>query len=172
MTKYSIWIELPSDLEKNLAKIVDLLATKYQAPKFRPHITLISEIDSSDDDVYQKINKLTHKTSSFECLTADIAFSTTYFQSVFLRIKPNSELLNLNIESKQIFKLSANVYIPHISLFYGGESIQLREKIAKEVSFEPESFFAKNLSVIKYDDENLDPSSWKRIAGFELSQYK
>jgi 2'-5' RNA ligase len=172
MTKYSIWIELPSDLYERLAKIVDSLAIKYQGPKLQPHFTLISEIDSNDIDVCREIKKLTQETTPFKCQTADIGFSTTYFQSVFLRIKPNFKLLNFNLEAKKLFNLSPNVYMPHVSLFYGGKSMYLRENIARKVSFEPESFFAKKLTVIKYDDQNLDPNSWKRIAEFELSSHK
>jgi len=92
-----------------------------------------------------------------------VSFSTTYFQSVFVRVESTAELLDLNLDLKKEFEMENNVFMPHISLLYGVDDMRLREKIASDIKIARFSFRADRLIIVPVDG---NPHGWK--SGLEI----
>ena len=164
--RYSLWIIPSSSLKKSLDEIILKLAKKYKSPKFEAHMTLLGDINSDEKTIIQKTKKLVSKTKTFPLQLGEISFSTTYFQSVFVRVKSTAKLMETNLKAKRIFQMDNNVFMPHISLLYGNHKMILREKIAKEIKLpKNKSFKAKNIIVVP---STQTPAEWEHLAEIPL----
>ena len=155
--KYSIWVVPPKLVLKKLQVLVDNLAKEYDAPTFEPHLTVLAEIDSNIEEIEEKLNKLNFKYSELQLETENFSFSTTYFQSVLIRIKPTAQLLELNLELKQIFNMENNLFMPHISLLYGDYSMEVRESIVNRLESMNLNFSVDRLIVTP---STPNPKNW------------
>ncbi|EKD91448.1 MAG: hypothetical protein ACD_30C00005G0016 [uncultured bacterium] len=166
MNSFSIWIVPSGDVKKKLEGVILDLSQKYNSPVFEPHMTLLGDISVDEKSVLEKAKILTSKIKPFTVELGEISFSTTYFQSVFVRIKSNAELMNANLAAKEIFGVDNNVFMPHISLLYGDYDMELREKVAKEIKLPSNlSFNVDKLVIIPSFPE---PKDWKHLAKLPL----
>lgn len=164
--KYSIWITPQGEIQSKLSEIITDLSKKYDAPDFEPHMTLLGDIDLDEETVLEKTEQLVSELKKFPLTLREISFSTTYFQSVFVRVKSTSVLMNANLKAKEIFEYDNSVFMPHISLIYGEHDMVLREKIAAEIKLsENLSFTAEKLVIVP---STLNPDDWRPIADFSL----
>ena len=165
---YSIWLLTQNkSTQTYLQSLVNSLASKHQGPQFEPHLTMLGDLDLTLDAVNKNCQKLAHQFKPIQVETGPIEYSTTYYQCVFVRIKPNPELMSFYDSTKQSFKLtSSSVFMPHISLLYGDIPYSKRHQIIKSFSFKPQSFLF-DLLVVTPGGEN-PPSEWKHLSEFTL----
>ena len=163
---YSLWIIPTSSLKKSLDEIILKLAKKYKSPKFEAHMTLLGDIDSDEKTIIQKTKKLASETKPFPLQLGEISFSTTYFQSVFVRVKATAKLMEVNLKAKEIFKVDNDVFMPHMSLLYGNHQMKLREKITPEIELPKYKYFKAEKIIVVPDAQN--PSEWRHLAEIPL----
>src|SRR3989338_2483853 len=159
--KYSICTIPPDPIYYQIKATIDQLSKRYQGPQFDPHMTLLGEIEADLSELEQKVKKLATGLSKLELSLGPVSFSTTYFQSVFVRINSTAKLMQLNIDAKKLFDMENNVFMPHISLLYGDHSMTAREEAASKVQL-PQSSFVVNEFIIT--PATSDPSEWKHSA--------
>lgn len=159
--QYSIWIIPPQPLYSQLENTIDTLARKYNGPVFEPHMTLLGNIDRDLSEVKQKVKEVANRIEKLELSLGPVSFSTTYFQSVFVRVNSTAQLMQLNLEAKKLFGMENNVFMPHISLLYGEHDMVTREKAASEIQLSETSFVVNKFIVTP---ATLDPSEWQHSA--------
>lgn len=159
---YSLWIIPSPDTKKRLKKIIINLSKKYDGPVFEPHMTLLGNINSEESECVKNTKVLASQIKPFTVSFGDISFSTTYFQSVFLRIKSSAELMEVNLRAKKLFNLNNNVFMPHISLLYGDHNMSIRENISSRIHLPSNLSFKVNQIVVVLSTQN--PSEWKHLA--------
>ena len=149
-----------------MQEIITNLSAKYDSPDFEPHITLLGGISSDLESLKQKTELLISKLKPFPVLFSEVSFSTTYFQSVLVRVKATAALMNANMLAKAIYKVDNNVFMPHLSLIYGDHDMKTREKIVSEVVLPKNiSFKVSKLAIIP---STQNPNDWTYIAEFEI----
>ncbi len=163
---YSLWVTPTSSLKKSLDELILKLSKKYRSPKFEAHMTLLGNIDSDEKTMIKKTKELTSETKTFSLQLGEISFSTTYFQSVFVRVKSTDELMEANLKAKKIFQMDNNVFMPHISLLYGNHQMKLREKIASEIELPKYKYFKAEKVIVVPSTQN--PTEWKHLAEIPL----
>lgn len=162
--KYSIWL-IPNDpVYSKLKSIVDDLANSHGNPTFEPHLTLIGDIEGDIPEIKEKMQSLKDSAKSLNLTLSEVSISTTFFQSVFIRVKSTAALMQLNMDAKKLFNLENNFFMPHISLFYGG-SLEEREKLSGEMSLERENFKVAKLVLAPVTE---DPKDWETLAEITL----
>lgn len=129
--KYSIWIIPPEPLYTKLKNIIDNLSKDFNGPSFEPHMTILGDIDADLTDIKAKAHTLASTIDKLDLSTGTVSFSTTYFQSVFVRITSTAALMQLNLNAKQLFNMPDSVFMPHISLLYGDHDMVIRENAVK-----------------------------------------
>lgn len=166
MKQHSIWLIPPEPVFGKLSGIIKELAGRYGGPVFSPHLTLVGGGEGTLSD-FQKAAKASVQGLREITLQSDsVSFSTTYFQSVFLRARPTASLLELHTRLYKNLGLPQPVFMPHFSLYYGNNDMTIREKIASEIMLEPFSCTIKELTIIP---ENNDPDGWKPLATVPLT---
>lgn len=166
MAKYTLWIVPQDPVKYLLQKVILDLSKKYKTPNFEPHMTLLGDIEVSEEEILAGTKKLAAGLKPFSLALGEVSFSATYFQSVFVRVKSSAKLMQANLLAKQIFNLPNNLFMPHISLMYGVDNMETREKIASEIKL-PEnlSFEADKIIVIP---TTKDPKDWHHLAEIPL----
>lgn len=159
--QYSIWIIPPKPLYNLLKNTIDKLAKKYKGPTFEPHMTLLGDIDESLSEIEYKVQKLAANIDKLKLSLGPVSFSTTYFQSVFVRINSTSKLMKLNMDAKKLFGRENNVFMPHMSLLYGNHDMVTREKAATNLQFPQPSFTVNKFTITP---ATLDPREWEHSA--------
>ena len=159
--QYSIWLIPPEPVYTQIKSIIDTLAKSYAGPTFEPHMTLLGNIDADLSDIEKKVTNLAKTANALELSLGPVSFSTTYFQSVFVRVNSTAQLMQLNIEAKKIFKMENSVFMPHMSLLYGDHTMAIREEAASKTQLPQSSFIINEFAVIPVTS---DPSGWKPSA--------
>jgi 2'-5' RNA ligase len=147
--RYALFIIPPEPVYSELDKIIKDLSIKYKGPVFIPHVTVLSGISGKIEDIEKSVEKVTSNYNEILLTLESISFSTTYFQSVFVRVNSNVKLMQLNLAFKKVFNFENNVFMPHISLIYGNHSMDVREKISEDVKLRSTSFSANQIAIIK-----------------------
>jgi len=164
---FSIWL-VPEEasVRSYLQATVNNLAQKYDGPQFEPHSTLLGDIPLSIDEMSQKCKQLADQIKPFVVETGTVEYSTTYYQCVFVRLKPTPDLMNLYDAAKRIFgKTEPSVYMPHISLFYGNVPYTKRQEIIESFSFQPQHYSINSLIITPGGEH--PPAEWEHL--YELS---
>lgn len=124
-------------------------------------MTLLGDIDRDLSEIEQKIKELATGLNKLELSLGPVSFSTTYFQSVFIRINSTAKPMQLNLEAKKLLNTENNVFMPHMSLLYGDPDMVTREKAAPSVKLAGSSFTVNNFIIKTTTD---DPKDWKIVA--------
>ncbi len=165
--KFNIWIIPPEPIYSQIKSVINQLSLEYKSSQFKPHMTLLGVFYGENlSEVEQKTKKLT-MINKLELTLDAISFSTTYFQSVFVRINSTAKLMQLNLDAKKMFNRENNVFMPHISLLYGDHDMDTREKAASEVKLPLASFAVDKFSITSADSNN--PKDWKIISTIPIT---
>lgn len=159
--KYSLWLVLPEKIQSELQVVVDHLAATYDSPTFEPHATLVGGIEGEVGAIEEKMKQLVEGASELELSLGPVSFSTTYFQSVLVRVNSTAALMELNLKAKEIFGLANDVFMPHISLLYGVDSMKTREEVAAKILLSSTKF---SVSELVLTPSTSDPKDWHHLA--------
>lgn len=165
--KYTIWVIPPEPLSNKLTTVIDRLCKEYQGPLFDPHMSLLTNIEKEPSEIEEKVRKWAEDLDKFELSLGPVSFSTTYFQSVFVRVNSTATLMQLNLDAKKLFEMNNDVFMPHMSLLYGNHDMVTREKAAKSVNLEPTSFIVDKFVITPSTN---DPKEWEHIATIPLGK--
>lgn len=166
---YSIWLIPQDDTFKKLSKLINGLSGKYSSPIFDPHVTLIGGIIGSQDEVIRKTRKLASKVNFYTIELNKVGFLDSYLKSLFLKAKPDKEVLKANRWAKKIFNMkNSEKYLPHLSLMYGDFSENIKKEIIKNYLTDnfKLNFVVDKIHLYQTDGEVED---WKKVAEFELT---
>ena len=163
---YTIWIVPSPSLRKDLEKIISKLAKKYKAPIFEPHMTLLGDTEIDEKNMIEKAKILASRLKTFPIELGEISFSTTYFQSVFVRVDCTAKLMEANLKAKEIYKRENYVFMPHMSLLYGDQEMTVREKIMTTIKLPKNTKFMVDKIVVV--PSTKDPKEWEHLAEIPL----
>jgi hypothetical protein len=166
---YTIWL-IPKEMavKSYLASIVRDLVHEYHGPEFEPHITLLGDVSVSLEEIIENCTLLATKTKPLTLETGTVEYSTTYYQNLFVRIKPTPQLMTAYTTAKDIFNLTTpSVFMPHMSLLYGNDTFDQKHHMMETLEFTPQRFTVSSL-IITPGGEN-PPSEWKHLAEIPLN---
>ena len=130
--KYSLWFMPEGSVYNKFETFIKDIAKKYNAPTFKPHVTLIGGI--TDKDVFEKSELLSKKIKPFTIKIVKASFMFDYYRCVLALAEKNPEIMNAAKNAREIFtEYNKREYIPHLSLLYGEFSEEIKQKIVKEL---------------------------------------
>lgn len=147
--KYSIWLISTEKTRQYLKTKEDYLRKIYSGDEFIPHVTILGEICGEEVELIDSLLRVLDKTKLSNLVMQDVSFSTTFFQSIFIRIKPTAELLELNMHLKTMFHSENDFFVPHISLLYGIEEMKIREQAAAQIKLEIFDYEIESIGLVE-----------------------
>ena len=162
---YWIWAQFDSSSTQRLLKIKNELENLIKGPVFDTHLTLSGPLKGLDQKSKKKFLDLKEHLRKVEIEIHDYGFKKKYFESLFIEVRKSKELLNFKkfVDSK--FNLKAEVYFPHISLFYGLENESTKLDVINQLPQLPENISIDKLSLIKVDEHI---KLWQVVQQIEL----
>lgn len=150
--EYSLWlIPAPAHAAAFQSVINDLAASQPPAPTFPPHITLLSKIpltmpaSAIRNLAYDAIGAWqassgVSQSHTWQLDLQDPEAGRSFFQSVYAPVQNTDELLALRKALVEAFKhelpngYASREFAPHLSLFYGDVSDDVRRNVVKRAS--------------------------------------
>ncbi|OGC47694.1 hypothetical protein A2886_02875 [candidate division WWE3 bacterium RIFCSPHIGHO2_01_FULL_42_13] len=163
---YFLFLVPPARVGEILQKVITNLSEKHNSPNFEPHITLLNNVFSDLETVKQKAKLLASKLKPILISLGEVSFGANYFQSVFIRVKATAELMDLYTLAKEIYLADDNVFMPHMSLIYGNQTMEERKRITSAIELPKDISFEASKLVIVPGTEN--PDDWIHIEEFDI----
>jgi hypothetical protein len=125
---HSIWLMPTQDDEVLLQRMVAELAVRFDAPCFRPHLTLVEDMARSAGELAPLTEAIAAGVCAFDATVREIGVSALYYRSFYALFEPTGPLLELKSRAiAQIAPDRLDTFMPHISLLYGvSESAEKR----------------------------------------------
>lgn len=131
---YSLWVMPKGEILEALQNTINTLAEKYSAPVFNPHITLLGDLETPEEEVIKRVESIVGNITPFQVSLEGLGFEDYYFRSLYLKVKLSSELVRLQEETKRVFQIdNKTTYMPHISLLYGNYPSDIKQEIIQEL---------------------------------------
>ncbi|MBI2543161.1 MAG: 2'-5' RNA ligase family protein [Candidatus Aenigmarchaeota archaeon] len=164
---YSIWMMPTGDVYRKLSGIISELSSKYSAPKFEPHVTLLGELLESEDVVLSKTEQLSKTIKPFSIKLALVDYLDQYFRCLFLRAEETNYLTDANNNARELFNRQQDPkFMPHLSLMYGDFPTRLKDEIIRQLGKEFNVIFdVKSIHLVSTNNETKE---WHRVKEFVL----
>jgi len=168
---YSLWLLPHEQTTKTcLTEVVTGLAARHDGPVFEPHMTMLGDVDLTLDMLSEKMKEVAQNTSILELKTSSVEYSTSYYQCVFVRVRPTPRLMQLFDDMKQNLGLTKpSVFMPHISLYYGNLPYRERHEIATSLKLETQEFTSQSI-VITPSGADVTPDKWDHLKEFSFRE--
>jgi putative hydrolase of the HAD superfamily len=161
-TLLSIWL-VPAEPERAaLAQRIDELASRYDAPRFAPHITLFAG-STARPDWRAALTQAVHAVTALPVHVSGVGHSDQLFQTLFLRIATSAALTALQRRVAAACQEADDyTFEPHLSLLYKSLPDAARSELAHELA-PPATFTCDALSVA-----TPSPDGWGDVAGWQV----
>ena len=164
---YSIWL-VPNGEKYILLKntIIDL-SHIFNGIKFIPHVTVVSNLDYSEQFLSKKVENIARKVKPFNVEFNTIEYLDEFFQSFFISVKINNDLAYIREVAKSFFPKMTGKYNPHLSLAYGNIESKIKKSLKSKIYCPIKNFKATELYLAYNDEVNY---KWELINKFPLKQ--
>lgn len=164
---HSIWLTPDASTALRIEKSIHALSRRFNRPVFRPHITLIGQLDGDHQRVLDTFNTLTKGIKPFVLHAETLDFQDVYFRSLFYKISAVDELMALNQLARDLFERDSDPsYFPHLSLLYGHESKPEKRAALIELAIEtPVEIPIAGIELVRTQGQ---ASEWEMVKRVEL----
>ena len=164
---YSIWLIPKGENYIILKNTIIELSHIFKGIKFLPHVTVVSNLDYSEKFLSKKIEKIAKKVEPFNIEFNSIDYLDEFFQSFFISVKINDDLVYIRKIAKSYFSKITEEYNPHLSLAYGNIESKIKKKLKRKIHCPIKNFKATELYLAYNDEVNF---KWEVINKFPLKQ--
>jgi len=164
--KFSLWLVPSGEVAATIQEKISELAERYDCPAFPVHLTLLPDLEISQEKMLSSARELAQQLQSFKITLGKMGSGTTYYHCVFQTVDPTPALQSAQHLAAKIFEVySGETYSSHLSLMYGNFSMELSKQIAQSIRLQSPSFQADSLVIVP---ATPNPSDWLPVASIPL----
>lgn len=160
-SKYSLWLEPSGNIAYKLQERIRKLSKENGTPLFSPHVTLLGSLYASETELIPLADTLASSVEPFELELTKTGYRDTFYQSLFIHVKENSQLRELRNNACRLFDCNEDEYMPHLSLLYGDLSRNEKERILNIIGREYYVRFSVNNMILMQTDGK--PHQWRKV---------
>lgn len=158
---FSVWLKPYGDIAFKLQQRIKNLSKEYNSPVFEPHVTLIGGLERGETEMIQLSDTLAGCLEPFELVLTKAGYLDTFYQSLFVHIQENDQLLHARKIAERLFNYNEDSYMPHLSILYGDFTRNEKERILNVMGREFHIRFpVHSLLLVKTSGK---PDQWKKI---------
>ena len=165
---HSLWFKPTGRTFDVLTEVVERFARESGATPFDPHVTLLGNLEGTEDEILRRSEALARQLRRFEIELTEPASGQEHFQCVFMRVRETAPVMDANSQARQAFNQAPGKYMPHLSLVYGSFSDARKREIIARLPHLRLSFDAAAVCVIRADSD--DPKDWHEVGAFPITQ--
>ncbi|HMJ12077.1 MAG TPA: 2'-5' RNA ligase family protein [Polyangiaceae bacterium] len=167
----AFWLVPSEPIRAVLSTCIESFASKYTAPAFTPHVTLMTGHCSepvSTQSCERVLARAAEGSPPFEVRVSGASHSDFFFKTVFLEIAPDDALTALRERVRAEFEAAGGIisdkpFEPHLSLIYKRASEAERHEIVSEV-VAPEVIVCDALAVVVPSSAGWeDVAAWREL---------
>ena len=164
---YSLWFKPTGRAYDVLVRTIRELAHELAAPLFEPHVTLLGQLDGTEQDHVRRSEELAGQLQPFQIILIDPSYRNEYFQCLFMRVQQTPAAMSTHALARRVFHRPEDTYMPHLSLLYGvfpdRRKSEVIDRLQPDVrtSFEASAFY-----LIRAGSD--DPKDWHEMAVFPM----
>ena len=164
---YALWIKPSGEIFEALFRMIRKLADDLATVVFEPHMTLLANLDGSEQEITRRSDELAGRIKRFRVFLTEPSYRDEYFRCLFMRVEETPSVMSANALAARIFKRPKEIYEPHVSLVYGDLPEERKKLIIRGLPENAETDFeAKTIYLIKADSSH--PRDWHELAAFRL----
>ena len=160
---YSIWAIFTKKQQKQLEKLKKKINVVLEGPYFPIHMTISAGFFGKEKELIKKIKSTLNKFDGFSIEIDNYGYKNTFFQSLYIKVKKNNELISQKKIIDNIFNCQTSFFSPHISLYYGHKNNNVKKKIISNLPKLKKTIKVKNLCLALNEEKKL---KWKIIEMF------
>lgn len=169
--RVAFWLLPADDERKHLQAIVKKLSSRYNTPRFEPHLTLLPLPAPTVADATAVLDKLASACKPLELFrTGPPRWSPVYNQALILPFELSAGLAELVriLHPQQIVPTG---YLPHISLMYANLDEESGPGLAEEIFFDRRTVNFDRCAALRIGPQcqsDEDVRAWQPIATVRL----
>ena len=160
---YSIWAIFTDKQQKQLEKLKKKINVVLKGPYFPIHMTISAGFSGKEKELIKKIKSTLNKFDGFSIEIDNYGYKNTFFQSLYIKVKKNNELISQKKIIDNIFNCQTSFFSPHISLYYGHKNNSVKKKIISNLPKLKKTIKVKNLCLALNEEKK---PKWKIIETF------
>ena len=160
---YSIWAIFTDKQQKQLEKLKKKINVVLKGPYFPIHMTISAGFSGKEKELINKIKSTLNKFDEFSIEIDNYGYKNTFFQSLYIKVKKNNELISQKKIIDNIFNCQTSFFSPHISLYYGHKNNSVKKKIISNLPKLKKTIKVKNLCLALNEEKK---PKWKIIETF------
>ena len=163
----SLWLIPPGDLYAQLFGMVSALSDRFSTPRFQPHVTFLSSLPGSEDEIWSRSAQLAAILRPFDVYLTTLGYADDYFRALFITAAQTEPLMEAHSIAGRIFNQpSDEPYQPHLSLLYGQLADSVKEAIIAEIGRDfQRTFPVTRLYLVSTEGE---PAEWHTLEEFPI----
>lgn len=164
-TGYSLWL-MPSGVAfDQLSQIIRTIGRAHRAPVFAPHVTFLGGLPKKESIIIARTEKLCAMLQPYTIRLRGIEYGEEYFRCLYYRVEKTTELDRGYARACNIFEVSPEQFVPHVSLMYGDISRALKEKALTAIQPPTNAFTVEHLDLVL---TNGVVEAWRTVRRFAL----
>ncbi|HYC79661.1 MAG TPA: 2'-5' RNA ligase family protein [Candidatus Binatia bacterium] len=164
---YSLWLSIAQPEYDKFSGIIKSLASVNNSPKFDPHITLLSKIDSlTEEELTNLTETLVSQINSFSIQFGSVHTEELFFKTLYVEVLKSKELDTARRKARKTFGVKKpEKYLPHLSLAYGNFPENTKAQMIQMITNLPQEAKATEIKLVKTIGPTED---WNIIKQFPL----
>ena len=166
---YHLFLEPEGGLQAWLKQCIEILSELQGGPVFPPHITLGRASGESDEEVMEQTQTLAEAFSPMPLRLGELGGEDTFFRAFYIHIEAPPILTIFHERVSDVFATQEpRTYMPHLSLFYGLPTQEMRTEMAKAITYpKGEEFIATRMHLYRTQGR---VEEWEKIGEFALDE--
>ncbi|UCG30397.1 MAG: 2'-5' RNA ligase family protein [candidate division WOR-3 bacterium] len=129
---YSLWLMPAGEIADRLQAMIIRFSHEHSTPKFKPHVTLIGELNIREATAIARTRELASQIEPFIITLGEVTHLNRYFRCVFIKAEKTPELMNAHSIARGVFgQKDVEIYLPHLSLVYGDLNFRARQSVIR-----------------------------------------
>lgn len=149
-----IWLQFDGFSDEVCQSLQFRVQKIIKSPLFGGHLTISGPFTHIDQNFIRKFDGLGDILSPFPIFIESYSFSEEYFESFFLKVISDKNLLRVKNKIDIAFGAKPNIdnFSPHISLAYGNATAEKKIECIETLPELQKSFIVTKLSLIRADE--------------------
>jgi 2'-5' RNA ligase len=168
MHGYHLFLMPEGELRETLQARIDMLAEKYNGPKFPAHVTLLARIEGKDEaEVLKAAEELAMRQSPFSLTLGSWGRGSEFFKALYVRIEDSDPIEAMHTKVNELLGMTdEDYYSPHLSLYYGLPGDEQRRSMILDMTYPNGATFTVNKVHVYKTEGTAD--TWEEIGVFRF----
>ena len=151
----SIWIQPTGEALHKIDAAMRGVHKRVGGPRFKPHLTLLMGIETTQEQAEQSLRKLALHVKPFTVQLSRIGWRHDYYRCLFVTVELTEDLAAAHRIAHEVFDMNPpDPFVPHISLLYGDIHEPLQRQLAQEAGGSVDASFVA--TGVQLTNANLD----------------